>query len=74
MLFKKDRKILNLQQMVKNRDEVIDKKNKIIKEQELTIKGLEEIINSLKEDRQDMFLQSFENAKPKRTKKVSTNK
>ena len=47
MLFKKDRKIKNLEAKVKNRDEVIEKNLSTIKEQELLIQNLKSIINSL---------------------------
>lgn len=66
MLFKKDRKIKNLEIMVKNRD-------KLIGEQELIILNLREIINSLEDENKELREQAFENAKPKRKPKTKKN-
>lgn len=66
MLFKKDRKIKNLEIMVKNRD-------KLIREQELIILNLREIINSLEDENKELREQAFENAKPKRKPRTKKN-
>ena len=73
MLFRKDRKIKNLKQMIKNREGVIDKNLQTIKEQELLIFNLREIINSLEEENKELREQAFENAKPKRKPKTKKN-
>lgn len=66
MLFKKDRKIKNLEAMVKNRD-------KLIEEQELLISNLRQIINSLEDENKELREQAFENAKPKRKPRTKKN-
>lgn len=79
-LTKKDRKILNLEAKIKNRDKLID-------DQARTIEGLKTVINSLEDDLQSARSASYELIKDlsektnkktsqirKRTKKETTSK
>lgn len=66
MLFKKDRKIRNLEAKVKNRD-------RLIKDQELLIVTLVGIIDSLEDDNKCLREESFENAKKSLKKKTKKN-
>lgn len=65
MLFKKDKKIKNLEVIVKDKD-------KLIGEQELLISNLRQIINSLEDENKELREQAFENAKQKRKAKAKS--
>ena len=73
---RKERKIANLEDMIKNRDKLIADQRKKIADQEATIKVLRtsknalcDIVNSMQEDYVSIREQSFENTKKRTSRK-----